>query len=209
MLRTLKNFAWSTLSTKQRFTRIYKRNGWRGTESVSGPGSTLAATAAMREWLCGVIERCGFRTLLDAPCGDLNWMADVLRDIEVDYIGVDIVEPLIARNREKHPALDFRCANIISDTLPKADVVLCNDCLIHLSNADIWRLIANLRSTGATHLVTNTYTQVLENHDIATGRWRRVNLSRPPFEFPAPEDEVATGQEQGKMLGLYRIAEIV
>lgn len=59
------------------FTSIYRNNGWGSLESRSGAGSTLASTANIRRELPGLVERLNIRTLLDAPCGDFNWMKEV------------------------------------------------------------------------------------------------------------------------------------
>ena len=41
------------------------------------------------------------RSILDLACGDFNWMSQVLKNVDVDYIGSDIVEDLIISNRKK------------------------------------------------------------------------------------------------------------
>src|SRR5690242_11698377 len=75
---------------ERRFTEIYQQNGFGGRESVSGPGSDLSQTAAVREALPALLKEIGARTLLDAPCGDYFWMKEARLDLE-RYIGADIV----------------------------------------------------------------------------------------------------------------------
>ena len=58
------------------FNSIYRNNTWDGDESISGPGASLRHTEAIRRELPLLIERLGIRTLLDAPCGDFNWMKE-------------------------------------------------------------------------------------------------------------------------------------
>ena len=85
------------LSTGIVFSRIYEKNLWGDSESRSGRGSTLGRTAVIRDALPALLEGVGARSMLDAACGDFNWMARVdLRGVR--YVGVDVVPELIATN---------------------------------------------------------------------------------------------------------------
>jgi hypothetical protein len=64
-------------NTEDRFTAIYEQNQWRNKESRSGEGSTLEYTENIRKELPVLIERYGFKTILDAPGGDYNWFQQV------------------------------------------------------------------------------------------------------------------------------------
>ena len=52
-------------------------NGWQSPESKSGGSSTLSATAAIRAALPRLLSDLGVAVLIDAPCGDFNWMRHV------------------------------------------------------------------------------------------------------------------------------------
>ena len=83
--------------------------------------------------------------------------------------------------------LTFLNVDVTSDDLPEADVVLCRDCLVHLSSTDIFAALRNFRRSGSTYLLTTTYPGLLShNRNIVTGMWRPVDLQLPPFGFPAP-----------------------
>ena len=45
----------------------------------------------------------------------------------------------------------------------------------------------NLRRSGSTWLLTTTFLDHHENVDIESGDWRILNLTRAPFNLPAPE----------------------
>src|SRR5688500_1614611 len=76
------------------FSEIYRDNLWGDPESVSGRGSTLARTVNIRKALPELLRSINARSLLDAPCGDFNWMR--LVDLgEIRYTGVDVVSELI------------------------------------------------------------------------------------------------------------------
>jgi SAM-dependent methyltransferase len=168
------------------FTGIYASNEWGSAESPSGTGSTRERGAHFRGALLDVLERFEVRSIVDAPCGDFNWMRDVVSERHA-YTGIDIVEELIARNRTRYGAANqtFLCADLTADPLPAADVILCRDCLVHFSYADIHAAIANFRRSGAKYLLTTTFNDA-NNIDIRTGGWRPLNLQAEPFSFPPP-----------------------
>jgi hypothetical protein len=125
-------------------------------------------------------------------------------------VAIDIVPELIAANRKRHPGINFLAADIVSDPLPKSDLILCRDALVHLPNADVMRALANFRRSGAAWLLTNTFTVHDHNPDIGPGSWRPINLQLPPFSLPAPSravDERCLGYEgmyRDKCLGLWQ-----
>jgi len=201
-----------------RFQRIFEDNAWGNSESVSGEGSNLARTAVVRAKLPGLLARHGVRSLLDAPCGDFYWMKEVeLGDVE--YIGADIVPEIIERDIRWYaaPRRRFVVCDLVEDALPAADLILCRDCLVHLPDAEIRKAIENFRRSGATWLLTTTFTGDRKNHDIELGEWRAINFERPPYSFPSPvevinEESDEVDEELGafpdKSLGLWRLAEL-
>ncbi len=193
------------------FTEIYKLNRWGNRESLSGVGSTLDATEVVRSELPRLIRALNIKSMIDIPCGDFNWMK--LVDLPVAYLGADIVPDLIARNNATYSdgARSFRTLNLVSDPLPRTDLVVCRDCLIHLSFADIKTALANIKQSGSTYLLTSTYVELDHNDDIVTGEFRTINLQRPPFSFPDPLmsiTERSDPQRPDKTLGLWRVADI-
>jgi hypothetical protein len=210
------NEIWSGGATPRRdmenvFTEIYRSNAWGGTESVSGPGSTEQRGASFRDDLLAALYDLGTRVLLDAPCGDFNWIGPVADAID-RYVGVDVVPEIIAGNLRQHsgPNRQFLRLDLTRGPLPPADVVLCRDALVHFSFADIWRALANLRRSGARYLITTTFIGDRENEEIATGAWRPLNLERPPFCFPPPQRLIdercwhTGGIYADKRLGVWR-----
>ncbi len=201
------------------FSNIYESRAWGDGETVSGPGSTLEYTAAFRDDLAKLLRELGTRTLLDIPCGDFNWMREVVRGIErrfEGYIGADVVAELIERNRLRHadPARTFLHLDITAGPLPRADVLFCRDCLVHFSLEDVHAALRRIRESGSTWLITTTFTGPRENEDIPTGYWRPLNLERPPFNFPPPlrlideKCQRGDGAYADKHLGLWEIANL-
>lgn len=190
------------------FSEIYHTNAWRDPESVSGRGSTLSRTKVITSQLPLLLEELRAETLLDAACGDFNWM----RHTElgpIEYIGVDIVPDLILSNQAlyQREGRTFVALDITRDRLPDADVILCRDCFIHLSFSSIKFAMSNFKKTEAKHVLITTHTSVTENFDCPDGSWRNVNLQLPPFNFPQPMKLIVEDAELGKYLGVWLLEE--
>ncbi|MEE2948201.1 MAG: class I SAM-dependent methyltransferase [Verrucomicrobiota bacterium] len=172
-------------TAEDRFKHIYETNHWDETESVSGPGSTLQETQPLRQLLPELLRELKAETLLDVPCGDFHWMQHT--DIScVRYIGGDLVGDLIERNQAKHlrDGVEFRKIDLVNDMLPSADVILCRDCLVHMSFAHAQVALSNIARSEAKWFLTTNFPHVMRNHDIVTGQWRPINLTLSPFNLP-------------------------
>ncbi len=204
----------SRQSVELRFTNIFLKNGWGDNSSISGTGSNLEATEVIRVFIDKLVKDYNIKTVLDIPCGDFYWMKSVNFN-GVKYIGADIVKPLIDNNKEKYGNLDkvFCQLDLIKDELAKVDLVICRDCLVHLSNEDIKKSIVNIVKSKSKYLLTTTFPEHMENKDIITGRWRAINLNMIPFNFPKAILEINEGRKEGeefadKTLALWKIDEL-
>lgn len=199
----------STLGdAEQIFTHYYDVNQWKDPESLSGVGSTLANTRNIRRELPDLLTKLGVRSFLDAPCGDYNWFRELRREIELKYIGGDIVKPLIERNQTEFGSDDTRFIqlDIVSDALPSVDLWMCRDCLIHLSFSDIRAVLRQFCDSDIEYLLTTVHTDCEFNKDIPTGDFRLLNLEREPFLFPEPILYVDDSGENlpKRAMGLWR-----
>jgi glycosyltransferase involved in cell wall biosynthesis len=198
------------------FARILQEYSQAGEESISGPGSSILHTTQIRERLPLLIEDIGVRSLLDAPCGDFHWMRHVKLGLR-EYIGVDVLSPLVARNQQNFggPHRRFLKLDLTNDALPTVDLILCRDCLVHFSYEDVFRALRTFKQSGSKYMLATTFVRVASNKEIATGGWRPLNLQLPPFNFPRPLriiDEKCTengGQYADKSLGLWRIDDLL
>ena len=194
---------------EQVFRDIYRNNAWADPESVSGRGSTLARTAVIRRELPALLAELGVSSLLDAPCGDFNWMRHV--DLgQVEYTGADVVPELVEQNRLRYgrAGREFVVLDITKDEAPRADLVLCRDCFIHLSFKHTRAAVANFKRSGVTYLLATTHVNERENVDIESGGGHYVNLRLPPFNFPRPLRLIEEDPELGKCLGLWRLKDL-
>jgi hypothetical protein len=197
------------------FTHIHQTNHWQGESSASGAGSDDTQTAAIRRALPDIFTNFHIETLLDLPCGDYNWMQHVPLPVK-KYIGADIVEDLIHSNQARYTSLqrEFKVIDLTKDELPAADLLLCRDCLVHLSFEDINRVFRNLLRSNIRYLLTTTFTNRTQNHTIRTGDWRVLNLQAAPFYLPEPillineQCTEGNGWYTDKSLGLWKVADL-
>jgi hypothetical protein len=170
------------------FTKIYEENSWGSAESVSGPGSTIEYTKNIVEEIPRLVSRLGVERVLDAPCGDYNWFRLIERGDDVSYIGGDIVEALVISNQKEYgnDNTRFMHLDITKDKLPEADLWLCRDCLQHLPNDEVFKVIDNFLNCDIRYLLTSSHIECKMNTDILAGQGRLLNLELPPFSFCKP-----------------------
>jgi hypothetical protein len=172
---------------EDRFTEIYSSNHWNSSESRSGEGSTLENTQNIRVKLPRILDRYKIKKMLDAPCGDFNWMQHVTKNTSIKYIGGDIVKPLIKYNQSEYGDKDttFIHLDLTKNTLPKVDLLFCRDCLFHLSYKDILLILNNFLGSSIPYLMTTSsaapHGPRIENSDIATSDWRLIDFFTEPF----------------------------
>jgi len=134
------------------------------------------------------------------------------------YIGADIVGEIVTRNASLFATLDgrigFRKLDLLSDTLPAADAILCRDCFVHFSYANIGKALANLRASNLHWLIATTFTDLHENHDAIDGDWRPLNMEAPRFGLP-PAFAIlnegckeADGAYADKSLGVWQVGDL-
>jgi 2-polyprenyl-3-methyl-5-hydroxy-6-metoxy-1,4-benzoquinol methylase len=206
--------AYSQKNMQHLFEKIYSLHSWYDEESKSGPGASLKQTETVRQVFSKLLKDFHIKTLLDIPCGDFNWMKDV--DLSLyNYVGADIVNDIIKQNDLIYSKKNkrFVWGDITVSPLPKVDLVLCRDCLVHFSYADISNSITNIKKSRAKFLLTTTFTN-RTNEDIVTGYWRPINLEADPFHFPKPLqlfNENCTeenGRYSDKSLGLWKVDDL-
>ena len=191
---------------KKRFNKIYETNFWSSKESVSGLGSQHDNTINIRNSIKGIIKKYEVKTILDAPCGDFNWIRDILSE-NLDYVGVDIVEQLINKNKNlySNKNISFINLDITKDKLPDADLLICRDCLIHLSFKSINSFFKNFLESKIKLILLTNYEfkdkKKIINTDIPDGEYREIDLSEPPFSLNEPFIKILDKDELNKQSG--------
>jgi hypothetical protein len=195
----------------QKFSEIADKQQWGGGETISGPGSSKAATVKISEAIPNLMREIGATSLLDVPCGDGNWMGQILKGNDwIQYHGGDVAQTALEAYRKRAPALKLDCINLMDAKLPKADVVLCRDGLVHMPHADVRTALANIKASGSTWLLATTFPG-RKNKDIPLGHWHPMDLADPIFGLGKPEQIINEGCTEGggqfadKSLGLWRL----
>lgn len=210
---------------EERFTKIYHQNIWGGIESKSGKGSDSNQTATLQIQLIELVNKLGIKTLIDAPCGDCNWISSTISNMTITkYIGMDIVSDLINNLQTQYVAnktMQFKQCDIVTDILPEGDLLLCRDCLVHLSNEDIKSFLQNFYNSQIPYLLTTTFIKKRNYSHYAGSElrlWRPLVLWQEPILLPRPSEmffegctEIDTKDNESysdKSLGLWKREEI-
>lgn len=172
---------------QDKFSYIYDKKIWYVNDSLSGEGSELKYTENLREWLIYNLPILKINTFVDAPCGDFNWMRYVLPNVNVNYVGLDIVPSVVKKNIETYSnsKIQFKIANICEDKLPSCELIMVRDVLFHLSFEDINSFLINLAKTDYKYLLTTTHKvkKDYSNANITSGDSRLIDLFAKPFNF--------------------------
>jgi hypothetical protein len=171
-------------SRQQVFERIFATNFWGSTERYSGLGSEKAFTQKYCRHLQRFIVSREITSLFDAPCGDLNWMHEVIAATHIRYIGGDIARSVVETARNRYPAFELRVFDICKDSFPLVDVWHCRDCLFHLPFSDIRQALANFVSSEIPYALLTTHKGRLHyNLDVTRGGFRYLDLERAPINL--------------------------
>lgn len=193
------------------FIDYYQRGFWANASGSSGPNSAFDLTPVLRRNLQGLLQQLVIGSILDAGCGDANLFRHI--DLEGrDYNGLDCVPQMIASNQARFAGqanMRFNVADVVTATLPQADLILCRDVVHYLPTQLIWRFLRNCVATGSRYLLIthNTHAPLSANSATEVGIFRPVNLSQQPFNLPVP---ILTIQEDvfAKELALWELTSI-
>lgn len=195
-------------SLKEIFDRIYEKNLWQSSETVSGKGSELIFAQNLLLYLPVLLKKYNVKTVVDAPCGDYNWILHLDYRFE-KYTGIDIVQKLIEKNKKyENERVKFFAGDILTYNIPSSDLIFCRDCFIHLTFKQIFKALENFKKSGAGFIMLTSYDNC-RNEDVLAGQFRKINLLLPPFNFPAPKDIIQElPSEEGKYFCLWKLEDL-
>lgn len=215
---------------KDVFSNIYDNYGFGSLESRSGPGSTLEETKNLREKIKEVVKEKNIKSVVDIPCGDFNWMKEIVFNFD-SYIGGDIVEKAIEENNNKYSNSRIKFINfdIINNEIPAGDLLIVRDIIGHFPIDDGLKIINNILNSKCKYLLSTTWAKKLgdewkpcekndvdrENEGVDYGRFYPVNLMSAPFNLPQAEiyleeDVMVDNFENGnrKVLALWDLDKV-
>lgn len=197
------------------FSDIFTHNRWQSSKSISGSGSSWEATKLMRPRLKKALADLDIKVLVDAPCGDANWISSLFGTLET-YIGIDVVPELIAKNVVKSSERNvfYKLGDITRDAIPSCDAILCRDCLVHLPYGLIMDALFRFGASDTKYVIATTFPGVENKSTDRPGPWRPLDLTQDPFNLPSPirlinERDTLSGQpNSNKSLGIWRASQI-
>jgi hypothetical protein len=164
----------------------------RPPETANGPGSTVALTEDLREWLPGLLRRYEIKTMLDAPCGDLNWLR--LVDLSgITYTGWDVESDLILKCQSRaseaigNPHMWFDRINLLTvPEVPAVDLILSRDFLAHLPNEAVGVVLEKFKASGSRYLLTSHYPNATNDFVYRPEEFTWFGYAERPVNFEAP-----------------------
>ena len=204
-------------SAAETFTEIYQNNLWGGVkgEFYSGSGSDEKYAARYAATIRNFIFENNIKKAVDLGCGDFR-VASGFVSPDFHYTGIDVVPDLIGYLQKNYGSetVDFRCLNIVEDSLPNGDLCLIRQVLQHLSNREIARVLENCRKFKYL-IVSEEFpaddSEFSPNKDIAHGLHTRVyfnsavSLDQPPFNLPNVSTILAAETEEKTILRSFLI----
>lgn len=195
----------STLNNQKIFQKIYSDN------FKSNTNQQMNANKNIIEKLPDLLKKYNIKSILDAPCGDYSWMQNVNRD-DIKYEGIDIISEVIDKNNKnfKNENTSFSLMDITSSKIPKADLIICRNCLEYLSYENIKKIIENFKNSGSKYLLVTNYSWTIDNYNTEEGNFRTLNLCQKPFNLPKPIEKISDTYENNpdKYLYLYNLENI-
>ena len=143
---------------KEVFTNIYQNWGFGGDESRSGPGSSLDETEKIRNQIRKLVLEKNIKTVVDIPCGDFNWMKEIVYGFE-KYTGGDIVPDAIEHNQKyANQIINFIEFDLTENVeIPEADLLIVRDVIGHLPLEKGKAAIENILKSKCKYLLSTTW----------------------------------------------------
>ena len=199
------------------FDKLYLNKHWG---AGSGPGSTIAATRNVSDFIKKQILHYKIKKIVDGSCGAFIWMPILLKEFpEVEYIGNDTSEIIININKEKHKEQKnwkFYRKDVINEDIEECDLFIFRDTMMHLSSSDNIKILKNIKKNTKFALLTN-HPNILVNpkddrrrkffNDISGGYfWQEINLFKEPYNLEESSviDSCVDKPSNNQKMDLYR-----
>ena len=169
---------------KYNFLRIYKYKIWKTDKNLSGTSSDLSVAKFYALKLRDFFISKKIKSIFDCGCGEFRFMDITLKGLKLKYIGGDLVNDILIKNRVNFPRHKFIKFDILKDKLPKVQLLHIRDFLFHFSFKDIYKALNNFCDSNIKFLLLTSHNSfILKNYDIVTGDFRYLDFSKKPFYF--------------------------
>lgn len=203
-----------------------------GNETPNGPGSSIDATKDIRNNLPKIFEKFNIKSMIDAPCGDWNWMQKIkLKDVK--YYGYDIMPEYINDNKERfeNNNVKFEVKDVVEEDLGvSVDLIMCRDFVMHLKWDKVKETILNFKKSKSKYLLITNFSnheshsdnfhiethpsavnlEIKDYNGVTPWGWKPTNLILEPFNFPKPIYEFVENHENcgGRSMCLWNLEDI-
>lgn len=159
-----------------------------------GPGSDsrIVKQIGTVPFINNIIKKYQIKSINDCPCGLFeNWIY-LINLVGIKYKGYDINDVAVERNKKNNPNLSFFEFDMVNDKLPYADLIICRDCLFHLSNDFVLSALENFRNSESIYLLATEHSWLHKNGDLTKEElkceagFRFINLEIYPFNLGLP-----------------------
>lgn len=175
------------MERKQTFENIYTNKVWNNGDTnvpLSGPGSSLECTHEISNMLNEFIYNYNIKNILDLGCGDLTWISNTpfFKDNSIQYTGVDIVEFLVDKHKEKYPERKFYNGDIIHYNFNFSELIIIRDVTFHLRNNEILELFNNIKNKFKYIAITSSITNI-NSDNLNEYHFSLKNIHIEPFNI--------------------------
>jgi hypothetical protein len=173
--------------------KYYYKLALKNKTSLCGDGSVYedVVKEGTVDYIGSIVKKYNIKSISDCPCGLYeNWIYSLEFDKKgIDYIGYDINDLIIIRNKTKFPVIEFIEFNMCEQQLPKSDLIICRDCLFHLPNQFVIAALNNFKLSGSTYLLATEQRWVTQNKELTKEELNNesgnkpINLEIAPFNL--------------------------
>lgn len=177
------------MSAETFFTDAYKEN------PIQTPSPEKSKQ--LRQLLPSLFSSLQLKSVLDCGCGTTH-LHTLFQDMPtIQYLGVDIVKPLIANLQTNQTTTNckFQYMDIFRDPPETADVWIARDFLNLYPDFQYTLFFQQFLKSGSLYLALTSIDTTTENSVGVLGIQRKLNLQAPPYSMPEPIASLLDGQQ--------------
>ena len=166
---------------KLAFTNNYLTNKWINS---SGRGSIPKNAMPFINYVQSFIITQPITSIVDIGCGDWELMKLVNIPESISYLGIDLVEHVIAFNIKHYSRknIHFKTVNHLKELSTfSGDLLIIKDVIQHWSNTYIFEFLRSVLPRFKYAIICHDIEFGKPNADIKPGNYRPVNITDAPF----------------------------
>ena len=138
----------------------------------------------------------GSFSILDCSCGDMSRILSFLANREdINFTGYDTVQANIENNKNKFAGTNWtfevifllykksrkffllQVRNLVTDHIPKFDLILCRQIMMHMTITDILKVMRNIYISGSTYLLATNFPETMVWYAEKVFLLKQINFS--------------------------------